>query len=615
MAAVVGISKSAVLSPRVADPRLQLLVQLEPAHRLFFSNLAEFFRHTPRAKSFGHSAPFWPDVFVSSPLPWFGFLESMLWHGVLLAALWVFSHAWLSRPHLGTRPVLDHSQVLYYSPSEYLQPIDTGSAPTPVAQKGQPELANQPIISVPAESDNRSQTIITPPDLKLAHEVPTPNMVAWNQAIPAAPFPSSSPSRRALPEPEITPVAPAPEVHEASGRRITAPRTVVVAPAPDLSGARTRQIPTSEVSIVAPPPSVEGELRKVGDVNIGPAAVAPTPQLPMSEQRTAAATTVGLAPGSVVPPPPSLAISTQSLRARMNGAGNESGQAVPPPPSIDSTATSAGGGRMIALGIHPSATPPPSGLQGNRRGTFAASPEGKTAASGTPELAAKTSVAQSAALGGNGGSDHGRSGFGKDPRSGLPAGIHVGSGPTDHVAAVRSDGKWLATIGSNGSFAPLVADSRPMRVTVTPHAATSSTPPLTELERSIFHDRKSFSMILNMPNLNSAGGSWIIRFAEKAVNDNSSNLTAPEATRKVDPGYPAELMRQNVQGTVILYAVIRSDGRVADVRVLSGVDDRLDQFARAALRRWEFKPAIRNGSAVDLDAVVTIPFRANHALR
>jgi TonB family protein len=154
-----------------------------------------------------------------------------------------------------------------------------------------------------------------------------------------------------------------------------------------------------------------------------------------------------------------------------------------------------------------------------------------------------------------------------------------------------------------------------MRVTVTPHAATSSTPPLTELERSIFQDRKSFSMILNMPNLNSAGGSWIIRFAEKAVNDNSSNLTAPEATRKVDPGYPAELMRQNVQGTVILYAVIRSDGRVADVRVLSGVDDRLDQFARAALRRWEFKPAIRNGSAVDLDAVVTIPFRANHALR
>jgi TonB family protein len=154
-----------------------------------------------------------------------------------------------------------------------------------------------------------------------------------------------------------------------------------------------------------------------------------------------------------------------------------------------------------------------------------------------------------------------------------------------------------------------------MRVTVTPHAATSSTPPLTELERSIFQDRKSFSMILNMPNLNSAGGSWIIRFAEKAVNDNSSNLTAPEATRKVDPGYPAELMRQNVQGTVILYALIRSDGRVADVRVLSGVDDRLDQFARAALTRWEFKPAIRDGTAVDLDAVVTIPFRANRAFR
>lgn len=539
----------------------------------------------------------------------------MLWHSVLLAALWVFSHAWLSRPQLAIRPVLDHSQVLYYSPSEYLQPIDTGSAPTPVAQKGQPELAKQPIISVPPESDNRSQTIITPPDLKLAHEVPTPNMVAWNQTIPTAPFPAASPSRRPLPEPEITPVAPAPEVQEASSRRIAVPRTVVVAPAPDLSGATTRQVPSPEVSIVAPPPSVEGELRKVGDINIGRAVVAPAPQLPMPEQRTAAATTVGLALGSVVPPPPALASSTQSLRTRMNGVGNESGQAVPPPPSIDSTATSAGGGRMIALGIHPSASPPPAGLQGNRRGTFAASPEGKTGASGTPELSAKSSAAPSAALRGNGGSDRGRAGAGKDPGTDLPAGIHVGAGPTDHSIAVASDGKPLAAVGSNGSLTPLVADSHPMRVTVTPHAATSSTPPLTELERSIFQDRKSFSMILNMPNLNSAGGSWIIRFAEKAVNDNSSNLTAPEATRKVDPGYPAELMRQNVQGTVILYAVIRSDGRVADVRVLSGVDDRLDQFARAALTRWEFKPAIRNGTAVDLDAVVTIPFRANRAFR
>jgi protein TonB len=116
-------------------------------------------------------------------------------------------------------------------------------------------------------------------------------------------------------------------------------------------------------------------------------------------------------------------------------------------------------------------------------------------------------------------------------------------------------------------------------------------------------------MTLNMPNLNSAGGSWVIRFAELKGNDTEGELTAPVATQKVDPAYPMELMRRNVQGTVTLYAVIRNDGSVSNVRVLRGVDDRLDQYARAALANWHFRPATRNGNAVDLEAVVLIPFK------
>jgi TonB family protein len=132
----------------------------------------------------------------------------------------------------------------------------------------------------------------------------------------------------------------------------------------------------------------------------------------------------------------------------------------------------------------------------------------------------------------------------------------------------------------------------------------------TELEKKVFGDRKFYSMTLNMPNLNSAGGSWIIRFAEMKEDSAHGDLVAPLATRKVDPGYPAELMRSNVQGTVILYAVIRSDGSVGEIRILRGVDERLDEYARAALSRWHFTPATKNGYAVDLEAVVLIPFRA-----
>jgi protein TonB len=116
-------------------------------------------------------------------------------------------------------------------------------------------------------------------------------------------------------------------------------------------------------------------------------------------------------------------------------------------------------------------------------------------------------------------------------------------------------------------------------------------------------------MTLNMPNLNSAGGSWIIRFAESKTDAPKGDLSAPVAVHKVDPAYPLELMRQNVAGTVTLQAVIAADGTVEKVQVLQGVDDRLDHYACEALRHWQFFPATRNGNPVDLDAVVAIPFR------
>ena len=112
---------------------------------------------------------------------------------------------------------------------------------------------------------------------------------------------------------------------------------------------------------------------------------------------------------------------------------------------------------------------------------------------------------------------------------------------------------------------------------------------LSEPERSVFGGRRFYSVTLNMPNLNSAGGSWIIRFAElkhdlsdRDPNAPTADLSQPTATRKVDPAYPMQLMRENVHGTVILYAVIHADGSVGNVRILRGVDQRLDRYATEA---------------------------------
>jgi TonB family protein len=118
-----------------------------------------------------------------------------------------------------------------------------------------------------------------------------------------------------------------------------------------------------------------------------------------------------------------------------------------------------------------------------------------------------------------------------------------------------------------------------------------------------------YAMTLNVPNLNSAGGSWVMYFVELKDAEKQGELVAPVALREVDPGYPLELMKENVQGMVMLSAVIRSDGSVGEVYILRGVDDRLDTYASAALSRWRFRPATRNGDPVPLQTVVMIPFR------
>jgi len=124
-----------------------------------------------------------------------------------------------------------------------------------------------------------------------------------------------------------------------------------------------------------------------------------------------------------------------------------------------------------------------------------------------------------------------------------------------------------------------------------------------------FGPKKYYTMTINMPNLTSASGTWIIRFAELNQTRGGADLTAPVAVQKLDPAYPPELMKQRVEGRVLLYAVIHADGRVGEVRVIQGIDDTLDLNAVKAMLGWKFRPATKNGAPVDLEAVIQVPFQ------
>jgi TonB family protein len=256
------------------------------------------------------------------------------------------------------------------------------------------------------------------------------------------------------------------------------------------------------------------------------------------------------------------------------------------------------------LGIHPVALTGPIPVpSGNRRGTFAAGPEGNAGASGTPRITGSESGAKNSGNGGNGGG----SGFGSKTNGSLPGGLHVGAANSNSVAPVERNGTGS---GDGGDDPRLIANAS------VPRTGTNAKPlvpvtedKVTEADREVFGVKRIYSMTLNMPNLNSATGSWVIRFAELKTAQKEGELLAPVATEKSDPAYPMELMKANVHGSVTLYAIIHSDGRIGDIRVLSSPDERLDPYATNALSRWKFLPALKAGKPVALEAVVVIPFR------
>jgi len=523
----------------------------------------------------------WHDVFVHQPLPWSRFFQSVVLHVTGVALIWALSLAWIRQQKLISPKPFDRSSLITYSPEEYLPPLDTGTSEPVKAQTGDPVFARQPIISVPREADNRSQTIVAPTNLKLTHDVPLPNIIATGAIAPAVPLDATRSLSNRLAAPDQQVVEPAPQADFSRDRtNRTAMKSDVIPPPPEVQADRRRGMAGPESAVVEPPPDLTAPSRvRVGNINIGPSeAVAPAPQLALSEQHI--------------------------LSGRGHGTGKDplpgSVQPVAPPPSVGSGGGSNSSGRLVALGIHPiTPTGPVAVPSGSRNGNFSAGPNGKAGASGTPEVAGSKSATNT--------------GTGSKGRNGtLPSGLHVGAVPGATASVQRNGSPGGDGNGNNDTremASAKVPNSAPGAASDRRVVAPVSNDKATDVDRQVFGDRRFYAMTLNMPNLNSVTGSWVIRFAELNAGVKQGELLAPVPTEKSDPGYPLELIRANVHGSVTLRAVIHSDGKVGDVSVLSSPDDRLDSYAASALARWKFLPALKEGKPVALEAVVVIPFR------
>jgi TonB family protein len=74
-----------------------------------------------------------------------------------------------------------------------------------------------------------------------------------------------------------------------------------------------------------------------------------------------------------------------------------------------------------------------------------------------------------------------------------------------------------------------------------------------------------------------------------------------------EANYPLLAQHMNVEGSVVLQALISADGVIQNLHVLSGPTI-LATAAQQAVREWKFKPVMQNGQAVETKARITVNF-------
>jgi len=572
----------------------------EPAHEPEFSvkweRFGSAFVSSLKAAFMGPKPPDWSAAdesdspmrvtWIRNSLPGRAITASSLWHVafvlILLLPIWQFLR--LERPRI----IAPDMHLTWDLPTPDLPPISSAVKPISHAEPAEPPTTEgadayhprQTILSQPAKITHPRQTLIQPDAPPEPPKVvpPLPNIVQWGDASQAAP-----PKLRIAPS-DLKPVlrnaredaTDAPQIQSARADSLE----LAHADAPDL------KMPTSQAAAPlmrqrkaeeAAVPEIENHATNSGALNIA----------------------------SVAPDVPRPRLQVSASAARFAPSKNSSAE-VATAPEVSGARGQAGGSA--------------GGADGNLRRIIALSaspaPPGQTAQIPAGNLAARISISPD----GNrvGGSSSANSAKGANG----PQGIYVSVPKTGSGASVAGNG----SEESNGGIKPasprlgLSHSTKPALPGANSQSAASTGPrDLTGFDgeitpEKILGGKRIYTANIDLPNLTSAKGSWILNFAELQPSGSPTHvhtdLAAPMVLTAVDPKYPQNLIKEHVEGEVILYAIIRENGSVDSIQIVKRLEPQLDHNAIEAVSAWKFSPASRNGEPVAVEAVIHIPFNA-----
>jgi protein TonB len=93
------------------------------------------------------------------------------------------------------------------------------------------------------------------------------------------------------------------------------------------------------------------------------------------------------------------------------------------------------------------------------------------------------------------------------------------------------------------------------------------------------------------------------------TNAGSGQVQQAQLVSRKNPDYPPLAKQAGAHGEVVLTAVIGVDGKVKDVKVVSG-HPLLRNAAVAAVKQWVYKPTTLNGKPVESESRIVLNFVA-----
>lgn len=103
-------------------------------------------------------------------------------------------------------------------------------------------------------------------------------------------------------------------------------------------------------------------------------------------------------------------------------------------------------------------------------------------------------------------------------------------------------------------------------------------------------------------------GARAIGAAYKAGN----GITEPVLTSRTPPAYTDVARFLQIEGAVVLQAVVDDKGRPQDISLLTSLGYGLDESAADAVRSWRYRPGTSGGAAVPVIMKIEAKFRDTH---